>query len=660
MLWVPIFMSLGIVVYFELSFEPEFAQILPLCAAFACGVLLQGALPEVWRPICGAFLCVVLGLCLSWGRTQAVSAPILDFRYYGAVEGRVVAMDRSASDKIRLTLDRVRLERMSPEDTPERVRVSLHGQQDWLAVQPGQRIMMTAHLSPPGGALEPGGFDFARHAFFLRLGAQGYTRTPVLLAAPAQNSWRLMLFEYRMKISAHLQARIPGDAGGFAAAILTGDRSAVSTEVVEVLRDANTAHLLAISGLHMGLLTGTVFTVIWTLVAAIPWLALRVSGAKIAACVALLAGAVYLALSGGAVSTQRAYVMVCVMLVAILLDKRAISLRAVAIAAILVLAWRPESLFSPGFQMSFAATTALVAVFSLLRGLPGRRFWMHPVVAVILSSAVAGAATAPFSAAHFNQVSQLGLIANTLSVPVMGVLVMPAGVAAMVLAALGLEGLALVPMQWGLEWILFVSQRVAEQDISVRMVVEPGPWALGIVSLGALIVIVWQGPLRWAGGLVCVFGALLWQAHERPPILIAPSGGLVGAMTAEGRAFSKPRGDGFAARIWLENDGDGSDQAEAAARQGFSGPKDDRLIRVQGVSIRVLSGRNQAERITAGCKADIVVATRPPEAIPKGCVVFGPDALKTTGALAIWPLDDGTWVQKASYEPARARPWAVR
>ncbi|MCE8459442.1 ComEC/Rec2 family competence protein, partial [Rhodovulum sulfidophilum] len=227
----------------------------------------------------------------------------------------------------------------------------------------------------------------------------------------------------------------------------------MSRDTIQALRDSNLAHLLAISGLHMGLLTGVIFAALRFALALWPRLALRLPVKKIAAAGALAVGAVYLALSGGNVATERAFIMVAAVLGAVMADRRALTLRAVALAALIVLVLTPESLTQAGFQMSFAATTALIAVFAALRDRPEGGWrpprWAQGVLAVVISSAVAGAATAPFGAAHFNQVSQFGLLANLASVPLMGLLVMPAAVAAACLAPFGLAGLGLEPMRWG-------------------------------------------------------------------------------------------------------------------------------------------------------------------------------------------------------------------
>ena len=197
---------------------------------------------------------------------------------------------------------------------------------------------------------------------------------------------------------------LPGEVGAFAAAIMSGDRSGMSQVTLANLRSSNLAHLLAISGLHMGLLTGFVFAVLRVAMVLIPSVGLRWPVKKIAAFGALLAAGGYLALSGGNVATERAFTMVAVMLVAIMLGRPALTLRAVAMVAIVILVLQPESITGPGFQMSFAATTALVFVFKYLRYANWQHWprWTRGAVSLVISSFVAGLATAPFAAAHFN------------------------------------------------------------------------------------------------------------------------------------------------------------------------------------------------------------------------------------------------------------------
>ncbi|WP_370318164.1 ComEC/Rec2 family competence protein [Salipiger sp. IMCC34102] len=656
-LWLPVFLGLGIGGYYALSWEPGRATwaALGLCAPSL--ILLSRAMREAWRPLVWALAVCACGAGLAKLEVWRVEAPVLGFRYYGPIEGRVVGIDRSASDAVRLTLDRVRLDRLAPGRTPARVRVSLHGDQPLSRIKPAERLILTGHLTPPAGPAEPGGFDFRRHAWFEGIGAVGYTRTPVLRIAPADPGPGQWIFARRMAISDAIRDRLPGEIGGVAAAIVTGDRSGIDQPTLEALRASNLAHLLAISGLHMGLLTAFVFTGVRIAICAVPPVALRLPVKKVAAVAALIAGAIYLALSGGSVATQRAFIMVSVMLVAVLLDRRALTLRAIALAATIVLVLRPHALLGPGFQMSFAATTALVVIFGRLRGVRVGPRWMGPAVSVFISSLVAGLATAPFAAAHFNQISHYGLIANLASVPLMGTLVMPAAVLAACLAPVGLEEVGLWIMGQGLAWILFVARGVSSWDGALSYVPTPQTVVLPVLTLGLLWLILWAGRARSLGIPVAAVAFGLWAMTERPDVLIADTGGLIGVLTPEGRALSRATGNGFVARVWLENDGLPVPQAQAASRPGITQMDRGVLATLGGQQIRQVRGKTARDVLGDCGGATILVLTVPDEA-ERPCLVLDQTRLRQTGSVRLDLADDGSLRVRTASEVTGTRPWS--
>ena len=634
--WAPVLFGIGITGYFTAPVEPS---VLIIYSILGLTVVLFSALfvvSERVRILITAFALLAGGFGIAGLRTNMVAEPVLEFRYYGPIQGRVVEIDRSGSDAVRLTLDQVVLARMEMRRTPATVRVSLHGEQGFFTPEPGQMVLMTGHLSPPSGPVEPGGFDFQRMAWFEGLGAVGYTRTPVLLGAEAaEGAAGLWVYRQRVAISSAVQDRLDGESGAFAAAIMTGDRSGMGQDSLTALRASNLAHLLAISGMHMGILAAFLFAALRYGMALWPHAALHWPVKKIAAVGALFAAAGYLALSGGNVSTERAFVMVAVMLVAVLFDRRALTLRAVAIAAMIVLSLRPEALFGPGFQMSFAATTALVAVFGLMRmlELPDVPRWLKSIGAVFISSLVAGLATAPFAAFHFNQIAQFGLIANLLSVPLMGTLVMPAAVVATVLAPFGLEMIGLWIMDLGLRWILAVAHFVADQDGALRHVATPGAMVLALISLGGIFVVLWSGRLRWFGVIPVIAAFVMWRDVERPALLIADTGSLIGVMTPAGRAVSKERGESFAVGNWLENDGSPVEQAVAYGRDGLV--EAGRTVSATVGDMHVLNLRG-ATAIAAldGCGgADIIITNQELDSI-EGCNVYDIKRLRQSGSLA--------------------------
>lgn len=661
--WAPVCLSLGIGLYFGLPREPPPAL---LAAALLPGLGLLALWrrgPERWRlPALGLML-ALSGLGLAAARAHLVAAPVLPFRYYGPVEGRVVMIDRSFSDQIRLTLDRAVLEGLEPEETPGLVRVALHGSQGLVEPAPGMVVILSGHLAPPEGPVAPGGFDFQRLAWFAGLGAVGYTRTPVLALEPADPAdWTLAAHRLRMRLSGAMQDRISGQAGAFAAALMTGDRSGIEAATNAAMRASNLSHLISISGLHMGLLTGFVFAALRYGLALVPPLALRLPAKKIAAAVALMAAVFYLWLAGPNVATERSFVMAAVMLVAVLADRRAISLRSVAVAALILLVLQPESLVEPGFQMSFAATVALILCFGpWMRLQPRLPAPLRPLAMLLVSSLAAGTATAPIAAAHFNRVAEYGLLANLLAVPVMGTLVMPAGVIAAVLAPLGLAQPALWVMEIGTRWILFVADWVAGLDGAVFAVPAPPAAVLPLLSLGGLLAAAARGWPRWSGAALCLAAFWLWAAAERPSLLISADGALTGVMTAEGRALSRARGAGFVAQSWLEDDGDLAAQEEAAARAPLAAGRNAAAFALGPHAVRQFFGKGAALAAAAACRdgALVILAARQDPPAGGDCLWLDQKRLAATGALAVEPGPGGPRLRGAR-AAAGERLWNSR
>ncbi len=642
--WVPVSIGAGVGFWFSLPWEPGGTFYALSAAVLLSAVLLRLCGPELAHPPAVVIGCLALGMLAAGFRVHMQAAPMLDFRYYGPIQGRIVEIDRSQSDAMRLTLDRVVLEDLPPDRTPLNVRVSLQGDGPQMAFEPGQVVILTGSLAAPQGPVEPGAFDFRRMAFFDRLGAVGYSPNPVLLWEEPEGVDQ-GVNRLRTYLSNAIMAAVPGDSGAFASGVMTGDRSGLSLDAVQALRDSSLAHLLAISGMNMAFLTAFVFALLRYGIALIPPLALRINAKKVAAVASFGVAFFYLLLSGANVATERAFIMVCVMLGAILLDRRALTLRSVSISAILILLWQPESLLEPGFQMSYAATVALIAGFGAVEGRVMREKlprWALPVFTLILSSLLGGFATAPYAAAHFNRFTDYGLIANLLTVPVMGAIVMPAGAIAALLAPFGLAALPLWVMDQGARWILFVAHWVAGLEGSVTPIPAPGPWVLPLITLGGIWLIVWQGRVRLAGLAPLLVALALWVSAERPLMLIDEGAALAGLMGPEGRALSAPKGAGFAAKNWLENDGDLAAQDAAAARAAFDGPKGERRFTVAGWSGVILTGKGAADRAGAAClTADLVIVSAAADQADGGCLLLDEDKLAETGALAVWNDGEG-------------------
>jgi competence protein ComEC len=359
-LWTPVCVGIGVWLYFLAPFEPSgWTNAIALSAPLLLLAYAARGRRIVTGVVAIALLLAAIGLAAASLRARVVAAPVLAEAADLTVEGLVEEISRSRNGAVRVLLDEVAIFGLSRNETPRKVRVTLLGGDLGREVRVGERISVFANLSPPGGAVEPGAFDFRQWAWFRSLDAVGFARGAVVSVEPqGSGSWRERLWRnvqsLRYDLSRAIQTRIPGEAGAFSSAIITGDRSGVSNGALQALRDSNLAHLLAISGLHMGLLTALVFGLVRLMIALVPPVALRVPSKKAAAVIALAAAAAYLVMSGASIATQRAFIMVAVALCAILIDRPAITLRALAAAALIILLTRPESLMDAGFQMSFA------------------------------------------------------------------------------------------------------------------------------------------------------------------------------------------------------------------------------------------------------------------------------------------------------------------
>ena len=531
LLWLPVFFGAGIAGYFALQVEPVWWSG-PLLLGAAIGWSILGRNRALLLMPGLALAVGAAGFCVMQWRSHSVAAPVL-LRNLGPiiVTGRVL-MAESQPHGYRLTLrpggglgrERVQL---------QRVRVTVRGQ---ARPQAGSLVRLRAVLMPPSAPLMPGAFDFARLAWFQQLGAVGYAVGPVTVLDSAEARPLADGIErLRQQISDRIRQALPGAAGAVAAALLTGDRGAIEEPILRDMRDSGLAHLLAISGLHVGLVAGSLFALVRLLLAGIGTLALSWPTKKVAAVVSLIGAFAYLLLTGMTVPTQRAFIMVGFAVFAVLLDRTAISMRVLAWAAMIVLVLAPESLLSASFQMSFAAVLGLIAVYEAASprlaewrrgGGAGRRLLMY-LLAVALTTLVAGLATAPFAAFHFHRLASFGLAANLLAVPLMALAIMPLGMLALLLMPLGLESLALAPMGWAVDATLSLTQTVAGWPGATHMVPSFSAASLGALSLCGLWCCLWRGRWRWLGVVVAVAlvtGTALSRQGDATEILVNGEG----------------------------------------------------------------------------------------------------------------------------------------
>ena len=424
-------------------------------------------------------------------------------------------------------------------------------------VYPGDRISITARIEPPLPQLLPGGFDFAAHAARKGFAATGFVSEIRMIGHQRPDIVAAM----RSAVQSRLVERLGEKEAAVASAVLIGFRGLIAPDLREIFRASGLAHLLAISGLHMALFCGGVIFVLRALLALMPGFASRHAALKIAVLVALPFGAVYLLLAGMPISAIRAYGMMVVFILAILIDRRGLTLHHVALMAILLLLIDPAALNDPAFQMSFAAVFALVAGWYLLQGwrirygyFPSRtplmRLARH-IGGIMMASILASAASMPFVLYHFGVTTAWSVLANVIGMPLMAFIVMPAGVMALLLMPLGLEGLALIPMEFGLRLLIGLAGMIEGLPLSALRVPPPSGEVLLLLVMAALVPFTLTKWWRLASPLLVMAAIIIWQVTATPQAAIIALHGRMHALVIDhrGSAIMSSSGNRFAEAI---------------------------------------------------------------------------------------------------------------
>jgi competence protein ComEC len=512
--WLAVFMGLGNLLFFG---APAMPQRWVGFAGVAASLLL---LAPAWRHLRGraaafCLLALALGFLAASLRTHALP-PVVDLpRGAVSVQGTVAAIDPLPQGR-RVLLGAVTLG--AGPLIARRLRIRLRDTGIQL-MAPGDRIRLRALLRPPYPPSYPGGWDQRRDAFFQDLGGVGFALGAAarLSAAPAQGL-TARLQTLRQAVAARILAAIPGTAGAVAATLMTGIRSALPYADRDAFSVSGLSHILAVAGLHIGIVMATVFAACRMALAHWSWAALRWPVKEIAALAALAVGGFYMLMTGMHLPILRSFIMAVLVTLALLAGRRALSMRSLALAAGLLLLVQPESLAGVSFQMSFAAVMVLIAGYDLLRdqrlALLGRRpgvvgFFLQDFALVTVTSILAALATAPFVAYHFGHLELYSIPANMLAVPVTAFWVLPWGLAAYALMPLHLEALALAPMGWGCAAILGIARTAAALPAADIAIGRVAPACLALVALGMVWLCLWQSAGRLLGLLPLLAGLVL-------------------------------------------------------------------------------------------------------------------------------------------------------
>ncbi|WP_102958454.1 ComEC/Rec2 family competence protein [Mangrovicella endophytica] len=564
---IPGGLLLGAVLVYGCGFEPP--PILGILTAGLFGAAAIALRHSAARAVLILVGCAALGVLSAQLELARTATTIISGDVTARLTGRVLWRDSDERGRIRYRLRVLATERPALKRPPQEVQITVSSRHAPVAVGELYRGLM--RLGPPSGPAYPGAYDFAFAAYFDGLGARGFGLGPPDVAAATADersdvSWldeqRFRLTRLRLTISDRIRSVIGGGEGGVASALITGERSGIPDDVTEWLRSTGLSHVLSISGLHMAIVAGFAMLVLRGMLAAIPGAATRFPVKKIAAVGALVVATFYLLLAGDEVALLRSYIMLAIMLVAVLFDRPAITLRNVGIAAILILVTTPHAALTASFQMSFSATAALVGVFRLIADhwnkgeADASRYRSRLRTALIFfaglaaSSLIAGLATAPYAAFHFQRIAPFGLIANLLALPLFSFWIMPLALIAMVAMPLGLDWLPLTLMGYGLRAVFAIARAIHETMPDAptgRMSVA----ALLLLSLALVLLAFLASRLRWIALPIAALGLLLAPAGPPPELLLFEDGNEIALIDANGQMIHrKDRPSRFVSEQW--------------------------------------------------------------------------------------------------------------
>lgn len=648
-LWLPVGLGIGIALWQSFG-TAAWPAIMLLSAAIILFAMLSKPHSRVRRILQMAALLIALGFAVIALKSASIAQPVLGKIWIGEFYGRVEAVENiSARDVFRL-----RLATEGQAGLPPFVRVNLTPAQYRPEFQPGAVVRLRARLMPPAGPALPGGYDFARRAWFQQIGATGSALGDVALSQPAKVE--VAFAAKRQQLTQHILKATPEGAGPVAAALVTGDQGHISEEDAQAMRDSGMAHLLSISGLHVTAVVGFIFLAVSRLLSLSAWLALRMSIPIVAAATAALGAIGYTLLAGAEVPTVRSCIAAILILAALAMGREALTLRLVAFGATIVLLAWPEAMAGPSFQLSFAAVATIVIVHELpivrrlveRREEPGINRIGRALISLIITGMAIELVLAPIALFHFHKTGLYGAIANIVAIPLTTFWIMPLEAVALLCDLIGLGA----PFWWlagqGIFAILALAHMVSGLPGAVSMMPAMPDWAFGAMIGGALLFGLLRTKMRYAGIGIFMAGLVAMITAPRPDILLTGDGKHLAVVDQNGDiAFLRARAGEFVSDMLFEKAGT---TAKATAIENWPGVRCTSDICILTISRnrrqwRILATRTPyqipAMEMAAACsRVDIVISDRwlPQSCAPKW-MKADRNMLQEIGGLAFYLAD---------------------
>jgi ComEC/Rec2-related protein len=558
-LWLPVLVGIGISIYFSTGLK----YISLLISTALLSFLFKQA-----RYLSFCLWFIAIGMIAADFKVSRLNHASLEKeRYLHRTLAKVENIENFSKYK-RLLLSGIK------DKNLKYIRLTTRGKLD-PDIQPGDIISISAVLKPLPLPAAPSSYDFARFAFFEEIGATGFVAGEIKIVQKGKQLGILKdISRLRQNLSNHFIEIMGQRAGGIAAALLVGKRESIDNDLLAAIRNSGLAHLLAVSGLHITLVSGFAFVMICSLLALSEHIALRFNVRKLAAVISIFCSLAYLMISGAAVSAKRAFLMTCMFFLAMIIDRISISMRSVAFAALIILLFYPESISRPGFQMSFAAVVSLIAFYDFMKARGDRDIIGHPVPLkiqrtmdrdgiknntfvsyfrnVVLSSLVATFATSVYSIYHFNHFSVAGIFSNLIAIPLFAFWIMPIGMIA--ICCIKFTNIFLLLMKYGIDLLIYIAETAAHFPYASLNITEISSLCLCIITIGGLWLCLWRSGLRLFGIPLIIFGIFLGYIHKPPDVLVNEK---MAAVRLEDNKlyFLKKARSNFTNRIWLQRNG---------------------------------------------------------------------------------------------------------
>ncbi len=558
-LWLPIAFACGIILYFNAPFK---IYLLPALVGFiAC---LSGFLflrrKTNWALLFLFFAFFSGGLCRIIIQSDLIKAPFIHKSYsFVSVTGQVEKTELRTNG-IRLTLNNLTLDKIPQTQKPVKVRITVRGQE--IIPQRGDIVSLKAKLSPPMLSWLPDGYNFARTAYFEQIGAVGFAMGKLKIINPSIRSHPLE--NIRMCILKRILSILPSDSGNIAVALVTGEQGGISKTTRDNYTSAGIVHVLSVSGFHMTLIAGVIFASLRFLFGLFPAICLRYNTKKICALLALSLTFGYLLISGLAVPTIRSYIMIAFVLIAVLLDRQALSMRSVMWAGFLILLCQPEVLMSASFTLSFGAVIALIAGYEAFAQ-PTKRFFATKPVWIkwslglfglfFIINLIAHLATSPIAIYHFHRYNNYAVLGNFLTSTTFSLLIMPLLLIATLLMPFGMDKPFILAVGYLLDKINVVTEWIAGLPYATVFLPSFPDWGYGLILFSGLCLCICRSKIRYLGLIGLIAGLLSIFTHTTPDIIIGQGGKLIAVRQENGFAFNSLRKEKVTRAVWLESQG---------------------------------------------------------------------------------------------------------